>query len=119
MSELTTEKLASRIVDANLLDAHQIDTIFAELGTREIPLPVFTAALMRKGLITNFQLERLMKGRTTFVVAHRLSTIRNADRIVAMRAGRIEEIGSHDELLRTGGLYSQLHARQSGGRLEL
>jgi ATP-binding cassette subfamily B protein len=63
-------------------------------------------------------LERLMKGRTTFVVAHRLSTIRNADRIVAMRAGRIEEVGSHEELLRTGGLYSQLHARQSGGRLE-
>ncbi|MGC4071118.1 MAG: ATP-binding cassette domain-containing protein [Nibricoccus sp.] len=64
-------------------------------------------------------LERLMKGRTTFVVAHRLSTIRNADRIVAMRQGRIEEVGSHDELLRTGGLYSQLHARQAGGRLEM
>jgi ATP-binding cassette subfamily B protein len=63
-------------------------------------------------------LERLMKGRTTFVVAHRLSTIRNADRIVAMRAGKIEEVGSHEQLLKTGGLYSQLHARQSGGRLE-
>jgi ATP-binding cassette subfamily B protein len=63
-------------------------------------------------------LERLMKGRTTFVVAHRLSTIRNADRIVAMRAGRIEEVGTHEELLRAQGLYAQLHARQSGGRLE-
>ena len=63
-------------------------------------------------------LERLMKGRTTFVVAHRLSTIRNADRIVAMRAGKIEEVGSHEQLLTTGGLYSQLHARQTGGRLE-
>jgi ATP-binding cassette subfamily B protein len=63
-------------------------------------------------------LERLMHGRTTFVVAHRLSTIRNADRIVAMRDGRIEEVGPHDELLKTGGLYAQLHARQSGGRLE-
>jgi ATP-binding cassette subfamily B protein len=62
-------------------------------------------------------LERLMKGRTTFVVAHRLSTIRNADRIVAMRAGRIEEIGSHDELVKAGGLYSQLHARQACGHL--
>jgi ATP-binding cassette subfamily B protein len=62
-------------------------------------------------------LERLMKGRTTFVVAHRLSTIRNADRIVAMRAGRIEEIGSHDELVKAGGLYSQLHTRQAGGHL--
>jgi ATP-binding cassette subfamily B protein len=63
-------------------------------------------------------LERLMKGRTTFVVAHRLSTIRNADRIVAMRAGQIEEVGSHDALVKAGGLYSQLHARQSGGLLE-
>ena len=63
-------------------------------------------------------LERLMKGRTTFVVAHRLSTIRNADRIVAMRDGRIEEVGPHEVLVKTGGLYSQLHARQSGGLLE-
>jgi ATP-binding cassette, subfamily B, bacterial len=63
-------------------------------------------------------LERLMRGRTTFVVAHRLSTIRNADRIVAMRVGRIEEVGSHDALVEAGGLYAQLHARQSGGRLQ-
>jgi ATP-binding cassette subfamily B protein len=63
-------------------------------------------------------LERLMRGRTTFVVAHRLSTIRHASRIVAMRSGRIEEIGTHGELLAAGGLYASLHARQSGGRLE-
>lgn len=62
-------------------------------------------------------LERLMRGRTTFVVAHRLSTIRNANRIVAMRQGRIEEVGPHDELVAAGGLYAQLHERQSGGRL--
>ncbi|WP_053717935.1 ABC transporter ATP-binding protein [Saccharothrix sp. NRRL B-16348] len=55
-------------------------------------------------------LARLVRGRTTFVVAHRLSTIRDADRIVVMRDGGIQEIGSHDELLRGGGAYARLHA---------
>jgi ATP-binding cassette subfamily B protein len=55
---------------------------------------------------------RLMEGRTVFVVAHRLSTIQNADRIVAMENGRIREIGSHAELLALDGLYSELqHGR--------
>lgn len=58
-------------------------------------------------------LERLMKGRTTFVVAHRLSTVRRADRIVVMRAGRIEEVGNHAELVAKQGLYQQLHRHQS------
>ncbi|WP_049576409.1 ABC transporter ATP-binding protein [Streptomyces sp. SBT349] len=53
-------------------------------------------------------LGRLMRGRTVFVVAHRLSTIRNADRIVVMESGGIREIGSHRELLALGGLYSEL-----------
>jgi ATP-binding cassette subfamily B protein len=59
-------------------------------------------------------LARLMRGRTTFVVAHRLSTIRDAHRIVVLDEGRIAEIGSHEALLRAGGLYARLHARQSG-----
>ena len=57
-------------------------------------------------------LERLMKGRTTFVVAHRLSTIERADRIVVMDGGRIVEQGSHAQLLAAGGLYSHLHRIQ-------
>jgi len=53
-------------------------------------------------------LGRLMTGRTTFVVAHRLSTIRGADRIAFMRAGTLVEIGSHDELMAAGGAYAEL-----------
>ncbi len=55
-------------------------------------------------------LARLMRGRTTFVVAHRLSTIRNADRLVVLDRGRVKELGSHEELVRANGLYARLQA---------
>lgn len=57
-------------------------------------------------------LTNLMQGRTTFVVAHRLSTIRQADRIVVLDRGQIAEIGSHQQLIQQQGLYAQLHALQ-------
>lgn len=57
-------------------------------------------------------LERLMKGRTTFVIAHRLSTVRDVDRIFVIDQGRIVQEGSHDQLLGQGGLYADLYARQ-------
>ena len=57
-------------------------------------------------------LDNLMQQRTTLVVAHRLSTIENADRIVVMHQGRIAEMGSHAELLARGGMYATLHRLQ-------
>ncbi|MGI9310754.1 MAG: ABC transporter ATP-binding protein [bacterium] len=57
----------------------------------------------------------LMEGKTVIAIAHRLSTIAAMDRLVIMDAGRIVEQGSHRELLRNGGLYAELWARQSGG----
>jgi ATP-binding cassette subfamily B protein len=53
-------------------------------------------------------LDRLVSNRTTFAIAHRLSTLRKADRIIVMEHGRIAELGTHDDLLDGGGLYSRL-----------
>ena len=58
---------------------------------------------------------RLMQGRTSFIVAHRLSTIRSADVILVMKDGRIIEQGTHDELLKKGGFYSTLYNSQFQG----
>ena len=57
-------------------------------------------------------LSNLMKGRTTLVIAHRLATVRNAHRIVVLDAGEVRETGTHEELLRSGGLYSRLYELQ-------
>jgi ATP-binding cassette subfamily B protein len=57
-------------------------------------------------------LNRLMKGRTSIVIAHRLSTIQNADRIIVLEKGQIVESGTHDELLRQNGTYSNLYTMQ-------
>lgn len=57
-------------------------------------------------------LSNLMEGRTTFVIAHRLSTVRNADRIIVISGGTIKEIGPHEELINIGGEYSRLYSIQ-------
>ncbi len=62
-------------------------------------------------------LAELMRGKTVIAIAHRLSTIARMDRLVVLDAGRIVETGAHAELVRTGGLYARLWARQTGGFL--
>lgn len=63
-------------------------------------------------------LDSLLKGRTSFVVAHRLSTIRNADRIVVMQNGRIAEIGTHEQLMEKNGVYHNLYSLQFSSQNE-
>ncbi len=63
-------------------------------------------------------LERLMAGRTTIVIAHRLATVQRADRIVVLDRGGIVAIGSHEALLQQGGLYAELARLQFGGKSE-
>jgi subfamily B ATP-binding cassette protein HlyB/CyaB len=56
----------------------------------------------------------IAKGRTVIVIAHRLSTVRRADRIITIEKGQIVEDGTHDELIRSKGRYAILHMMQSG-----
>ena len=57
-------------------------------------------------------LARLLAGRTSLVIAHRLSTVKNADRVVVLDGGLVAETGSHDELMAVDGLYRRLVSRQ-------
>jgi subfamily B ATP-binding cassette protein HlyB/CyaB len=59
-------------------------------------------------------MKRIAAGRTVFVVAHRLSTVRQADRIITIERGRIVEDGNHDDLIRSNGRYAKLHYLQAG-----
>ncbi len=69
----------------------------------------------RTELLVQSAFDQMMQGRTSFIVAHRLSTIEQADRILVMNHGQILEQGSHHELLKQGGFYSQLYNSQFAG----
>jgi len=61
-------------------------------------------------------LRKLMKGKTTIIISHELNLIRDADKIIVIKEGEIEQMGTHDELISAGGLYANLYAMQSGRR---
>lgn len=73
--------------------------------------PTSALDVQTEGLLME-AVERLMKGRTTFIIAHRLSTVRRADCIVALRDGAVVESGKHEELLARGEYYAHLHTIQ-------
>ena len=64
--------------------------------------------------IIQTNLGRIAKGRTVLIIAHRLSAVRPCNRIITVEAGEVTECGSHEELLKAGGRYAQLHAKQTG-----
>ncbi|MEJ2006418.1 MAG: ABC transporter ATP-binding protein, partial [Cyclobacteriaceae bacterium] len=57
----------------------------------------------------------LTKDKTSIIISHRFSTVRMADRILVLKNGRIDEIGTHEELMKSGGLYSELFELQAAG----
>lgn len=63
MAEMTAEKFAQRAFDYDLVDAHQLESVWGEFGSREVPLDSFTKLMVRRELLTNFQVERLLNGK--------------------------------------------------------
>jgi len=135
---VSEERLLAAVRDANAMEFIEklplgLDTVVGERGARlsggqrqrlaiaralirdprVLILDEATSALdSHSETLVQQALTRLVHGRTVFIVAHRLSTIKGADRIVVMEGGRIVEIGTHDELLRRGRAYASLQAAQ-------
>ncbi|MFQ6548675.1 ABC transporter ATP-binding protein [Aestuariibius sp. 2305UL40-4] len=101
---------------SNLSGGQRQRVAIARALLRDTPILLLdeaTSALDTKSeAIVQSALDKLSQGRTTLVIAHRLSTVRNADKIVVMDQGRVMEEGSHDALLAKGGLYADLYRMQ-------
>ncbi|GAA4832596.1 ABC transporter ATP-binding protein [Kitasatospora terrestris] len=139
LTDVTEETVRAALRDANALEfidrlPRGLDTVVGERGARlsggqkqrlaiaralirdprVLVLDEATSALdPHSERLVQQALGRLVRGRTVFVVAHRLSTIRGADRIATLQDGRIAEIGTHEELLRNGGHYALLQSAAS------
>ena len=94
----------------------------ARIFLKNPPVLILDEATSALDSVTEAKIQRafdnLAVGRTTLIIAHRLSTIRNADRIISIADGVITESGSHEELVNTGGIYSQLYRTQNALALE-
>ena len=101
---------------SNLSGGQRQRVAIARALLRDMPVLLLdeaTSALDTKSeAIVQDALDRLAEGRTTLVIAHRLSTVRNADKIVVMDQGRVVDEGAHDTLIARGGLYADLYAMQ-------
>jgi ATP-binding cassette subfamily B protein len=93
---------------------------FARAMYRDAPILILDEATASIDSDTESRLSRalteLLRGRTALVIAHRLSTVRAADRILVLQRGRLVEQGSHDQLIAQGGLYARLHELQFARR---
>ena len=101
---------------SNLSGGQRQRVAIARALLRDTPILLLdeaTSALDTKSeAIVQAALDRLSKGRTTLVIAHRLSTVRNADKIIVMDQGRVVDEGKHDDLLDRGGIYADLYRMQ-------
>jgi ATP-binding cassette subfamily B protein/subfamily B ATP-binding cassette protein MsbA len=104
---------------ATLSGGEQLRITIARAILRDAPLLILDEPTAALDAATEARvlagLERLMEGRTTFVIAHRLSTVRRADVILALEDGRIVEQGTFTELVARGGYFARLHETQFGG----